>query len=271
MKWLRLSLGDFFGILLILACISISSEPHGIVIDNSVFSDDVGVVREEIVAVLGSPEDIEQVKRNPLLRGLASLEHVMQNEDQLESDALTSARLSISYIYLAFGDHRRALDMANVVLESMSSIMLNENNKSDSVHRLHKCQVANARMYAAEASCALDDMTGAMKLLVGDGKDDAFDRLASDLSGVTFETASASDQAKRSLAKAQTMVRSSACAVTAAMGNNRAAKQLAHSANAMEDAYSSNRERSSARRALIYTLLREGNQSSALTMLFSLR
>lgn len=247
------------------------SETRGIVVDNAVFSDDVGVVREELVAVLGSPEDMEQVKRNPLLRALASLEHVIQNGDQMEFDALMSARLSISYVYLAFGDHRSALVMAKIVLDAMESVIANDSTESDTLRRLHKRQVANARMYAAEASCALGEMADAMAFLVGDGKDDAFDRLASDLSGVTFETASTSEQAKRRLAKAQTMVRSSACAVTAAMGNNRAAKQLAHSANAMEDAYSSNRERSSARRALIYTLLREGNQSSALTMLLSLR
>jgi hypothetical protein len=255
-----------------IVCFSfVSSEPQGIVVDNAVFSDDIGVVREDLVAILGSPEDFEQVKRNPLLRARASLEYVIQNGDKVESDALMSARLSISYVYLAFGEHSRALDMARTVLAAMETVIVNDSNESDTVRRLHKRQVANARMYAAEASCALGKMVDAMAFLVGDGKDDAFDRLASDLSGVTFETASTSDQAKRRLAKAQTMVRSSACAVTAAMGNNRAAKQLAHSANAMEDAYSSNRERSSARRALIYTLLREGNQSSALTMLLSLR
>ena len=59
-------------------------------------------------------------------------------------------------------------------------------------------------------------------------------------------------------------------AVTAAMGNP-AAKQFANSATAMEDAYLANRERSPARRALIYTLLREGNHATALSMLMSLR
>lgn len=247
------------------------SEPHGIVVDSSVFVDDAGVVREELEAILGSPADIDQVKRNPLLRALSSLEHAVRKGDQLESDALTSARLSVSYVYLSFGDHRSALVMAKLVLDDMESILASDRTDSDAVRRLHRRQEATAHMYAAEASCALGKMVDAMAYLVGNGKDDAFDRLASDLSGVTLETASTNDPAKRRLAKAQTMVRASACAVTASMGNTRAAKQLAHSANAMEDAYSSNREQSLARRALIYTLLREDSQSSALTMLLSFR
>jgi pentatricopeptide repeat protein len=67
------------------------------------------------------------------------------------------------------------------------------------------------------------------------------------------------------------MVRSSASAATAAMGNLTAAKQLAMSAQAMEDAYESSRERSSARRALIYCLLRGDNHSAALSLLQSMR
>lgn len=230
------------------------------------FSDDVGVIHEEIESVLASPEDIDQVKRNPLLRARASLAHALENEAALSSDALVSARLSMSYVCLAFGEYSRALELSKIVLDNAEP-----SNDAEVTRRLHKRQVATARMYAAEASCALGEMVDAMKFLVGDGKNDAFDRLASDLGGVTLETASTNDKGKRRLAKAQTMVRSSACAVTAAMGNPQAAKQLANSANAMEDAYSANRERSSARRALIYTLLREGHQSPALTLLLSLR
>jgi hypothetical protein len=57
---------------------------------------------------------------------------------------------------------------------------------------------------------------------------------------------------------------SSACAIAAAMGDP-TAKQLAHSANSMDSS------RTYARRALIYTLLREGNLSSSLNMLLTLR
>jgi hypothetical protein len=244
-----------------------ASEPQGIVVDNALFNDDVGVVREELEPTLGSLEDMAQVKRNPLLRARASLEYSVQKGDELVPDALVTARLSLAYVYLSFGEHRRALEMAKLVLDKAEDASA---SSTDVTHILHKRQIATARMYAAEASCKLGEMVDSMKYLVGDGKDDAFDRLASDLGGVTLETASTNGKGKRRLAKAQAMVRSSACAVTANMGNP-AAKQLANSANAMEDVYSEDRERSSARRALIYTLLREGHQSSALTMLLSLR
>jgi hypothetical protein len=248
-----------------------SSVPRGIVVNNNAFRDNVVDTQEELVAALGSPEDVEQVKRNPLLRARVSLQHAIQNGDRLESDALVSARLSLCYVELAFGNFHNALALAKGILDTVEAIIAADIVESDGMRRLHKRQVATAAMYAAEASCSLGKMSDAITFLAGDGNDDddAFDQLASNLSGVTLEMASTSDPAKRRLAKAQTMVRSSACAITAAMGNTRVAKQLAHTANAMEDIYSSNRERSSARRALIYTLLRERNQSSALTMLLS--
>ena len=124
----------------------------------------------------------------------------------------------------------------------------------------------------AEACCALGQLVDSMKFLVGDGEDDAFDRLATELGGVTFEMASTNEKGKRRLAKAQAMVRSSACTLTEAIGNNpQAAKQLASSATVLEDAYSTSGERSSSRRALVYTLLREGQQASALALLMSMR
>lgn len=251
-------------------------EPHGVVIDRSLLRDNFDVEHEELVVDLGSTADLEQVKRSPLLRARAALEHVLsQNPESLEADTLTSARLSLAYVKLAFRDHRQALEIAQLVLDA-GKTPSTENNSAvpaEEVSRRlhHNRQMATARMYAAEASCALGEMVDSMKFLVGDGKEDAFDRLASDLSGVTLETAAGNGNGKRRLAKAQAMVRSSACAVTAAMGNSQAAKQLANSANAMEDAYDANRERSSARRALIYALLRDGHQSPALNLLLSLR
>jgi hypothetical protein len=220
-----------------------------------------------VVEVVGSTADLEQVRKSPLLRARAALERVNSHESGLDSVTLTSARLSLAYVSLAFRDYQRALDVSKVVLEAEKVPA----GADEVTRRLYDRQMATARMYAAEASCALGEMIDSMKFLVGDGKEDAFDRLASDLGGVTLETAAGNGKGKRRLAKAQTMVRSSACAVTAAMGNSQAAKQLANSANAMEDAYASNRERSSARRALIYALLRDGHRSPALTLLMSLR
>lgn len=248
------------------SAINVNGTPKGIVLeDNIMFNDDIGVVREELASELASPEDIEQVKRNPLLRARWALEFAVDQADgKLGADDLSSARLSLAFTYLAFGDHRLALEHAKVVLASSEPT-----EERSATGRMRRRQLATARMYAAEASCELGASDKAMAFLVGDGKDDAFDRLASHLSGVSFETA-VNESGKRRLAKAQTMVKSSACTVSATM-NNPAAKQLANSANAMEDAYCSSSKRGFARRALIFTLLREGNQSSALNMLLSLR
>mmetsp|Transcript_22453 Transcript_22453/g.25273 ORF Transcript_22453/g.25273 Transcript_22453/m.25273 type:complete len:995 (+) Transcript_22453:122-3106(+) len=141
------------------------------------------------------------------------------------------------------------------------------------VHQtLLKRQQATARMYASEAHASLGDAMASMKLLVGDGKDDAFDRLSSDLGGVTMERAASRSTAKARLAKAQTMVRCSASAASAALGNVTASKQLAMSAQAMENSYSPSRAGTSqARKALIYCMLREGNHGAALTLLRSAR
>jgi hypothetical protein len=227
------------------------------------------VVPQEPLAVLGSPEDIVQVKRNPLLRAHACLQQVLLDTKQLETNAVISARLTLCYIELAFRDYRRALVTAKKVLEDMQIISAQDSAESDSIRRLHKRQVATVSMYAAEASCGLGELRDALTYIAGDGNDNSLDELATNLSGVTIETASKNETAKRRLAKSQTMVRSSASAISAAIGHIRTAKQLANSANAIEDIYSNDCERSMARRALIYTLLRENNPSSALSMLLS--
>jgi hypothetical protein len=253
----------------LLALTSVSryfSEAKGLVVDNSLCANSRAINQEELVPELATPEDLEQVKRNPLLRARASLAYAMKYPDELGPDALVSARLTMAYVQLAFREYGKALAEAKFVLETTEP-----SDGDDLSHRLHKRRMATARMYAAEASCALGESVEAMKCLVGDGQDDAFDRLASDLSGVTIETAASNGKGKRRLARAQSMVRSSASAATAVMGNLTAAKQLAMSAQAMEDAYAANRERSSARRALIYCLLRGGNHGAALSILRSLR
>lgn len=266
--------------------------------NNQFCTDTPEMTPEDLVQVLASPEDLEQVKRNPLLRARACLEHVLADAegsdggaasssavavpDCLGPDALMSARLTMSYLKLAVRDYRGALKEAKLVLEDSSPLLVQPGpsdpsdgaaTAGDMARRLHKRRLATARLYAAEASCALGETIEAMKFLVGDGRDDAFDRLASDLASVTLETASGNTRGKRRLAKAQSVVRSSASAASAAMGNLTAAKQLAVSAQAMEDACSTNhhRERSAARRALVYCLLRGGNHGAALTILRSLR
>lgn len=225
-------------------------------VNNNFFFDDENVVAEDLVNSLGSPEDIAQVKRNPLLRSRAALRLVLDRADGLDADTLASARLSFAFVSLAFGDFAVALEAAEKTLEMETASVL---------PRLHDRHVATARMYAAEACCRLGEYSNAMAHLRGDVHDDPyFYQLASQLSGVTLETASANDKGKRCLAKTQAIVLSSACAIAAAMGDP-TAKQLAHSANSMDSG------RAYARRALIYTLLREGNLSSSLNMLLTLR
>jgi hypothetical protein len=134
-----------------------------------------------------------------------------------------------------------------------------------------KRQEATARMYACEASAMIGQAVESMKFIAGDGEKNAIDRLASDLAGVTLETAATDPKAKARLAKAQAMVRCSASAASACLGNLGASKQLALSAQAMENSYSISREKSSARKALLYSMLREGNHGAALSLLRSAR
>ena len=65
--------------------------------------------REELVSTLASPADLDQVRRNPLLRARACLEHVLAM-DNLSGETANAARLSLTYIMLAFGEYRQALD-----------------------------------------------------------------------------------------------------------------------------------------------------------------
>lgn len=214
---------------------------------------------------IASKEDLDQINRFPELRARYCLERVIQSEPN--ETILLSAKLSLAFTLLAFREYRKVLELARQVIDAPEPTV----DLDDISFRVHKRRVAVAKLYAAEASCAIGEAAEARSLLLGDGKGDAIDRLASDLGGVTLETAAANGKGKRRLARAQTMVRSSASAATAAMGNSTTAKQLAMQAQAMEDAYESNREKSSARRALVYCLLRECNHSAALSLLQSMR
>lgn len=217
------------------------------------------------MAEIASNEDLEQINRVPELRARYCLERVIEYGP--EEFIRISAQLSLAFTLLAFREYHQVLELTRQVIDAAEPTV----DEDDVAFRVHKRRVATAKLYAAEASCALGDAAEARAFLIGDGKGDAIDRLASDLGGVTLETAAANGKGKRRLARAQTMVRSSASAATAAMGSSTAAKQLAMQAQAMEDAYESNREKSSARRALVYCLLREGNHSAALSLLQSMR
>jgi len=251
-------------VLLIFLALPIRSQPKGLVVDNALFTNQPEVVNEDLAPTLASPEDREQVKKNPLLRARACLEHALNSEEELGEEALASSRLTMAWVHLAFRDYEEALKVCKLVLDAPEP----PGNADEVFRRSYKRRIATARMYAAEASCAIGETMNAMKFLVGDGQDDAFDRLASDLGGVTIEMAATNAKGKRRLARSQTAVRSSAAAVTAAMGNLTAAKKLAMSAQAMEDAYA--RDRSIARRAMVYTLMRGGHHGAALSLLRSI-
>ena len=264
--------------------------------------------------MIGSPEDLEQLEMNPLarasfcLRKCLSLLEGKDNKSEREQLVSLSAHLSFSYICLKQRDYPKTLQHAGFVLQSASSLIFactqrvnaikQGDNDGSSSHVALKAivqrQVATGRMYAAEASCAMGDATASMNILVHGGSD-AIDRLASDLAGVTLEEAAKNPSGKARLAKAQAMVRCNASAVTAHLNHLGPAKQLAMSAQAMENAYhqnASNNGTSSAlgdaqqqaapgrsqsqssqpmyaKRILAYCMMREGNTSAALHILRS--
>lgn len=193
----------------------------------------------------------------------------MTKESSEDPLAIISAQVSLAYICLETKDYAKALEYAETVWnkEDLETGTTTTSTTMDAARKaLFQRQRATACMYASEAACVLGDAVQSMKFLVGDGKNDAFDRLATALAGVTIETANrAGTSGKIRLAKAQAMVRCSASAASASMGNLAAAKQLAMSAQAMS------REGLYATRALVYCMLREGNRGAALTLLRSAR
>lgn len=249
------------------SAVDFEGKVKGILFEQDSFIERREVLTEELVATLGSQEDLEQVQSNPLLRARNSLEMAMSCSVTLDDEARIAANLMQSFVLLGFRDYQDALEYARTV---MTHTVQTETPSAPS-KEMYAQRLAIARMYAAEASCGMGDTVSAMHYIAGDGSDSEIDRLASDLGGVTMETASLNTKGKSRLARAQTAVRASASAVMAVVGNEGSAKKLAMSAQAMEDAYASNREHSSARRALIYSLLRCGNSSAALKLLRSMR
>ena len=223
-------------------------------------------VEENPVVSLASPDDLVQVKRNPLIRARMALERALGFGDALGEDGISSARIMRAYVALAFHDYDKALVLSQQILDAELSPGIDE-----AVNSVRRRRSATARLYAAEASCAMGKTEVAMEFLAGNGRDDAFDRLASDLGGLSLESAVADGKQKERLERAQATVRASASSITAAMGNLAAAKQLAVSAQAMDDARASNGEHSSALRALLYVLLKGGQVGPALTLLRSIR
>jgi hypothetical protein len=226
------------------------------------------------IQTLGSPEDLDEVRTKPIVRARLALEVAIElyaeEDEQVYDLTIQSTRLSLAYVYLEMRDYRGAFRYADRTLRSLGYFQ-NDSDMDTAKKFMLSRQEATARMYASEACAMLGKSSESMKYLAGDGQKGAIDRLASDLAGVTFEMAANDPKAKARLAKAQTMVRCSASAASAALGNLSASKQLALSAQAMENSYSISREHSSARRAVLYSMLREGNHGAALSLLRSAR
>ena len=227
---------------------------------------------------LGSEDDLGFVRDNPLLRAFGCLEMVMKllNDTSLpeaaqnDKDCLEATRCCLAFVKLEMKEYQEALDLAKLLLSDTTST-----EGSDLHQQLQKRRLATASLYACEASCALGDTIGALKFLSqDDSSNNNVDRLAGDLAGVTTETAANSEAGKARLKKAQSMIRTSASVASANLGKLGAAKQLAMSAISLEDDRSllpANADRSSARRALLYCMLREGNRDGALAVLRSSR
>ena len=229
---------------------------------------------------------MEQLEQNPLPRAKACLQQCLlllsdkkTKKTKRQELMFLSGNLSMSYICLEEENYPKALEYAVLVLDgtknhSALSTFDSSNSSDFLLESTVKRQMATARMYAAEASCTMGDVAQSMKYLLGNNENnDAIDKLASDLAGLTVEVASNHPLGKARLAKAQAMVRCNASAVTAKLNHLAVAKQLAMSAQAMEGAYLSTvqTEESFARRVLLYYMLREGNSTSALTLLRSFR
>jgi hypothetical protein len=229
---------------------------------------------------VSSQADIYLVKKYPLARARSCLEVALGLMDETVPSrrdlvAQQSARCSLAYVCMEMKEYETAKDHCeNLILAGYD--MINGDGPTDdkgekiSSEPLDEAQLtlvkrlmATARIYAAEASSILGDSFSAMTFILGDKKENAIDRLAMDLSGVTIEMANKSPRAKMQLAKSQSMVRCNASAAWATMGNHPVSRQLAMSANS----YSTSRDDSAARSALLYGMLREGNQGVALLTL----
>lgn len=248
-----------------------SREPKGIVIEEKGMCPAPDHLLSEN---LGSKEDIHQTKTHPLLRATYCLEITLRLLDGADdSDCLQAARCSLAFVCLEKENYQDALKFAKLILEG-TSIAGSSNLRS----RVRNKRLAAARLYGCEASCALGDTDSALRFLAGDRQDDsALDRLAVDLAGVTMESGrgggTISEQAKARLRRAQQLVRTSASATSAQMNRLGAAKQLAMSAISLEDNLSvgDGGARSSARKALLYCMLCEGNREGTLAVLRSSR
>jgi hypothetical protein len=251
-------------------------------------NDDVSGKRGGSNAMLASKEDMDYFTKYPLQQASFCLDRVMKllrdasigaSGVKMDHDCLESARCAQAYVMLELKEYKQALFLAKLLLMDAAT-----RKETSGLHNvMHKRRKATASMYGCEACCALGDAAGALKFLTGEKEDDSvLDRLAMDLAGVCRKSHvdAPTDEAetdtlkKTRIKQSQAMVRTSASAATAAMGRLGTAKKLAMSAISLEDSAglpSSEANRVSARKALLYCMLREGNRDGALAVLRSSR
>ena len=78
------------------------SEPRGVVIDNALFTEHPEIIDEVAVADLGSPEDLAQLARNPLIRARVTLKKLEFSGEGLGKEGIAAAGLLLAYVELAF-------------------------------------------------------------------------------------------------------------------------------------------------------------------------
>jgi len=255
--------------------VEVEGKPRGIFLHEVPSADLRGDMDPKMV--LGGHEDLEFVSKKPLMRAIACLEmstKMLRDKTVPETlrndkDCLESARCALAYIKLEMKEYKEALVITRLILiESMGY----DGGGSGMNRQMHKRRLATASLYACEASVALGDAKGAMAFLAGGSADTDVIRLASELCGVTPDVAAKSVQGKSRLKRAQVVVGTSASAATASLGSLGAAKQCAMSAISLEEDRSllpTDTYRASARQALLYCMLIEGNREGALAVLRS--
>lgn len=248
-------------------------EPKGILLNSSLVDTPL-FVPQELDTALGSPDDLVQVRKQPLGRAFICLEQVIgfQHTEETDKDCLESARCFLAYLKLELRDYQGASDLAMSILFENDEAFWRE--AGGLRERLHKQRLACARLYASEALSGLGNPASA-KQLISREQDSSFrNRLSVDLAGGILPNIDVNDVSK--LIKAQIMVQTNASSVSASMGDLSVAEQLALSA--LQNSEQEHHRRTfkagyatSARKALLFCMLREGNHEGALELLASAR
>lgn len=224
--------------------IATNGKPRGLLVTTTTGASDYdqpwGDYETGDLPTLGTDVDKDFIQKFPLIRAKNCLEIALKQFDRIRMAprdivAQQSTRCSLAYVCMELKEYAVAqrycekLILAGYDLVDSSSPSSGDDDgkQEDGTEKMDDAQLilikrlmATARLYAAEASSILGDSLSSMTFILGDKKDNALDRLAMDLSGVTIEKANSSPKAKTQLAKAQCIVRCNASAGWAVLGNH---------------------------------------------------